>query len=102
MILLLMAKIHNQSASDNLFSLQLEMGKLKPAECRGMVGYAVLWNGLDNLMCTEFTQCLGLKKEVCFCKNKPGFKKVLFKSRENKNKGKNLINVSELCHLVFS
>lgn len=95
-----MAKIHNQSVSDSLFSLQLKTGKLKPAECRGVDGYAVLWNGLDNLMCTEFTQCLGLKKEVCVCK-KPGLKKVLFKSRENKNKGKNLINISKLCHLVF-
>lgn len=101
MLLLLMAKIHHQSASDNLFSLQLKTGKLKPAEFLGVVGYVVLWNGLDNLMFTEFTQCLGLKKKVSVCKNKPVFKKVLFKGRENKNKGKNLINISELCHLIF-
>lgn len=73
MILLLMAKIHHQSASDSLLSLQLKTAKLKPAECRGVVGYAVLWNGLDNLMCAEFTQCLDWKKEVCICKNKFDF-----------------------------
>lgn len=62
MILLLMAKIDHQSASDSLLSLLLKTAELKLAECRGVVGYAVLWIGLDNLMCAEFTQCLGLKK----------------------------------------
>lgn len=34
-------------------------------------------------MCIEFTQCLGLKEEVCVFKNKHGLKNVLFR-REDK------------------
>lgn len=35
-----------------------------------MVAYAVLWNGLDNLICAEFTQgkkkCMSVKIDLIF------------------------------------
>lgn len=35
-------------------------------------------------MFTELTQCLGLKKEVSVCKNKPGLKKFYLKAEKTK------------------